>query len=112
MTVLLIASAAFVESELEAEFGRIPPAFLPLGNRRLFVHQIEAMRGSAQRVYISVPQEFEPDVADLCWLEDNGISLVCVPQGLTLGQSLVYAINVTAGATKNLSLLFGDTLMH
>ena len=42
-SLLLISSAAYVEPELEAEFGRLPPAFLPLGNRRLFVHQRMAL---------------------------------------------------------------------
>ena len=34
-------SGAFVGQELESEFGKIPPSFLPLGNKRLFQHQIK-----------------------------------------------------------------------
>ena len=34
--MLLIASGQYVVSELYAEFGGIPPAFLPLGNQRLY----------------------------------------------------------------------------
>ncbi len=112
MSNLLILSAAYVEPELEAEFGRIPPAFLPLGNRRLFVHQISAMRARAGRVYLSIPEDFELHSADLHKLDDEDIRLVRVPQGLTLGQSLIYTINVTATAGQRLSLLFGDTLIR
>lgn len=38
--MFLIMSGAYVGQELESEFGRIPPSFLPLGNRRLFQHQV------------------------------------------------------------------------
>ena len=35
-------SAAYVDQDLKSEFGNIPPSLLPLGNRRLFQHQIAA----------------------------------------------------------------------
>ncbi len=38
--MFLIMSGAYVGQELESEFGRIPPSFLPLGNRPLFQHQV------------------------------------------------------------------------
>ena len=41
--MLSITSGEYVESELFAEFGRIPPAFLPVGNKRLYTHQISQL---------------------------------------------------------------------
>ena len=41
--MILIASAAYVNSEFQIEFGKLPPAFLPVGNRRLFERQIELL---------------------------------------------------------------------
>lgn len=35
MALKLITSAAYVDPELAAEFGRLPPAFLPVGHGRL-----------------------------------------------------------------------------
>src|ERR1700753_3240336 len=105
--VVLIASAAYVEPELEAEFGRIPPAFLPLGNRRLFVHQRMALGDSALRVLLSLPDDFAPEGMDLALLRDLDIEIVPVPTGLSLGQSIVYVINMTATAGTQLSLLHG-----
>ena len=32
--MILISSAAYVISEFQAELGRIPPCFLPLGNKK------------------------------------------------------------------------------
>ncbi|MGE0714171.1 MAG: phosphotransferase [Alphaproteobacteria bacterium] len=108
----LIASGAPVEPELSAELGPLPPAFLPLGNRRLFVHQRAAIGDAADRVLLSLPERFVPDPSDARMLDELGIERVGVPAGLTLGQSLVYVINVAAAAGAPLSILHGDTLLR
>ena len=36
--MILITSASYVNQELQNEFGRIPAAFLPLKNKRLYEH--------------------------------------------------------------------------
>jgi len=114
---LLIASAAYCEPELVAEFGRLPPAFLPVGNRRLFVHQRALLpRGAGRRVLLSLPEDFAPDPSDDALLDALGIERVAVPVGLTLGQSLVYVINVAAlarsAAGSPFAVLHGDTLVR
>lgn len=111
MRTLLITSAAYSGSELEAEFGRLPPALLPLGNRRLFVHQHAALRDSADRILLSLPEEMELDAMDRAALADRGIEVVPVPAGLSLGQSVVYVLNVSGAANDRLRILHGDTLL-
>lgn len=110
-SVALISSAAYIEPELEAEFGRLPPAFLPLGNRRLFVHQHAVLKDVADRLLLSLPEDFEPDAEDLRALANLDIEIVSVPNGLTLGQSLVYVVNVTATAGAPFTVMHGDTLL-
>ena len=41
---LLITSAAYADESICVELGRLPPAFLPIGNKRLYVHQIESIK--------------------------------------------------------------------
>jgi aminoglycoside phosphotransferase (APT) family kinase protein len=110
--VLLIASAAYVEPELSAEFGHLPPAFLPLGNRRLFAHQLDSLHGVEGRVLLSIPDDFQPDPADIDLLQRLNVELVRVPAGLSLGQSIIYVINVTASSAGAFAILHGDTLLH
>jgi hypothetical protein len=110
--LFLIASAAYVEPELAAEFGRLPPAFLPLGNRRLFEHQRAALGDTPGRLLLSLPEDFSPEPSDLRRLAELRIEVLTVPPGLTLGQSLVYVINVTATSGAGLSVLHGDTLLQ
>lgn len=109
---LIIASAAYAGSELEAEFGRLPPSFLPVGNRRLFTHQHAALGHAFGRVILSLPEDFIPEPMDAAALDRLGVEVVPVPVGLTLGQSLVYVLNVTASAAGPVSVLHGDTLLE
>lgn len=109
--ILILASAAYVDSELEAEFGKIPPSFLPLGNKRLFSRQFSAVRNESDRIFISLPDDFIPEAEDVNELQRLGVEIVAVPPGLSLGESLVYVLNVTASAHLPVAILLGDTLI-
>ncbi|HYH18777.1 MAG TPA: hypothetical protein VD995_09160 [Azospirillum sp.] len=112
MGLFLICAGAYVAPELAAEFGRLPPSFLPVGNRRLYVLQREAIGDAAERVCMSVPEDFDVPAHDRDQLERLGIELIPVPNGLSLGQSVVYCINVTAAAQGSVRILHGDTLIR
>jgi len=103
-------SGAYVGQELESEFGHIPPSFLPLGNRRLFQHQI-ALAPNGVGIFLSVPETYSVSALDKKWLEQQDVTLISTPDGLSLGASLVAAINIS-GHTLNtpLHVLYGDTL--
>lgn len=108
--MFLIMSGAYVGQELESEFGKIPPSFLPLGNRRLFQHQI-ALAPEGADIYISVPESFIVSHIDLSWLASKGISVLSTPDRLSLGASLVAALNISGHMLdKPLHVLYGDTL--
>jgi hypothetical protein len=110
--VLLIASAAFVDEELVVEFGRLPPAFLPLGNRRLYTHQHGEFGGTVSRILLSVPETFVIGPMDVERLDALGIEVVPVPEHLSLGESVVYVINVSAVSGAPVMLIHGDTLLR
>lgn len=44
--MILINSGAYVNPEFQAEFGEIPPCFLPVGNKKLIEFQSEAILNS------------------------------------------------------------------
>ncbi|KXU81625.1 hypothetical protein [Aeromonas enteropelogenes] len=110
--MFLILSGAYVGQELESEFGHIPPSFLPLGNRRLFQHQI-ALAPDGVDIYLSVPESFSVSQFDMQWLQKNNVKLISTPDGLSLGASMVAAINISGHSLNNpLHVLYGDTLFH
>lgn len=108
--MFLIMSAAYISQELQSEFGRIPPSFLPLGNRRLFQHQVKLAPDNCD-VFLSLPESFQIAEKDRQWLEANHVSIIHTPDSLSLGASLIASINMTGVPLVNpLHLLYGDTL--
>jgi len=107
----LITSGAYVGPEFTSEFGHIPPAFLPVGNRRLYEHQADWAAGFAGRRLISLPKDFEIPTIDLERIEQLGFDIIAVPAGLTLAQSVRHVLRKAAVTAGGLSILHGDTLI-
>ncbi|HEX4269793.1 MAG TPA: phosphotransferase [Rhizomicrobium sp.] len=112
MSVALIASAAYINQEMAAEFGPLPPAFLPLGNGRLFCLQATLLRRLADRIVLSLPQSFRLPAHDARLLDELEIAVVRVPDGLKLADSLMLALAQSLGDDEQLYLLHGDTLFQ
>ncbi|ASJ71649.1 phosphotransferase [Granulosicoccus antarcticus] len=108
--MILIGSAAYIDQDLAAEVGRLPPAFLPIGNRRLYEYQIELLSTLDHRVYLSIPESFELPVFDARRLEAMEVDIIRVPDGMTLGNSVVYCWSASGVAFPSLTVLHGDTL--
>lgn len=108
--MFLIMSGTYIQSELNAEFGNIPPSFLPLGNKRLFQHQVKLAPADC-KVYLSVPEGYEINQVDFSWLLENDVTLIKTPASLSLGQGVVACMNlIDEPVSSSLHLLFGDTL--
>lgn len=104
----MITSAAYADPSICFEIGRIPPAFIPIGNRRLFVHQSNLIKGHFDTVYISLPNGFSPPAKDLEVLGRLGFDTIFVPENLTLGQSVAYCL--ARLSCESIAILHGDTL--
>jgi hypothetical protein len=111
MSVGLITSAAYINQEMAAEFGPLPPAFLPLGNGRLFRLQAALLAPLVDRILLSLPQSFclPPDDAQL--LESLGVTVAWIPDGLPLAESVMLALVQGLSADEQLYILHGDTLL-
>lgn len=109
MKVLLIASAAYVTSELGAEFGDLPPAFLPVGGQRLFAHQAHALAADYDLTVLSLPESFELDVADAAALDALGLQIRRTPDRLSFKTSLDLVLEDQNWT--QLDILYGDTLV-
>jgi len=109
--VFLIASAAYVDDEFRAEVGNIPPAFLPLCNRRLFEFQVESIRRATEpdeEVFLSLPLSFRMDYKDEKLLKALNVTVIFLSDTLTLGHSIYKAIELCKGK-NSIKVLYGDT---
>lgn len=111
--VILITSASYVNAELAAEFGRLPPSFLPFGHSRLFQRQVRdlkaAFTGEEDRIILTLPTSFEPDQWDKDWLQEQDVNILHLPDGLSLSESIKAAL-ILGEAKGGLGILHGDTL--
>ena len=105
----LITAAKYVNPELEAEFGKIPPAFLPLGGRRLYEYQVKLLKLLDDKIVLSVPESFEITPSDQKKMEDIGLETIHVPDRLSLGESVVYALNTLLPISDEIRIIHGDT---
>jgi hypothetical protein len=108
--MLLITSGAYVESELFSEFGKIPPAFLPVGNKRLYTYQVAQFGALHDQVFLTVPGDFALDEADTLYLRDHHVEVFRTTPGATLGAA-VHQFLAAAGLSGGLDILYGDTLI-
>lgn len=107
--MFLITSADFITSGLSAEYGKIPPCFLPIQNKRLYEHQL-ALFDSAETIVLSLPMGFVVSEYEAKKFAQKNVQIVYVPLGFSLGQSIVYVLNVVGIYQEPLKILHGDTL--
>lgn len=110
MALKLITSAAYVDPELAAEFGRLPPAFLPVGHGRLYEAQIAALAQIDGRTIITIPESFSVPSVDMQSLDARGVEVLPVPDDMRLGEAILYAIELLAPIDEPIHVLHGDTL--
>jgi len=108
--VILISSAAYIGQDLSAEVGLIPPSFLPIGNQRLYEHQISSLHGLDEDIYLSLPASYSLNEADKNQIEQLGANILFVPDNISLGESILYCWNATGKNYSDLKILHGDTL--
>ena len=117
MRVLLIASGAYCEQGLRGELGALPPAFLPVANRRLFQHQVGADWGDGVRKFMTLPLDFVIDSVDEDDLDKRGVTIIRQREDLDLREAIVAALASIREAVGSLmdidefTLLHGDTLI-
>lgn len=111
MRIGLITSGAFLQDSLAAELGRIPACFVPLGNRRLLQRQHEEISKLADKVYISLPEDFELYYEDRQQITDLGLTIIPCDAALSIGDAIANCINTISIYDAEIVVLYGDTVI-
>ena len=93
----IILSGTYAGGGLVAEFGLLPPSFLPLGNRRLYHWQVEQLKPLVDHIVLTLPAGFELDEADRKWLDLKNVHVAYQPDGLSLGEAIARSLDDIAG---------------
>ena len=110
MTIRLIMSGAVVGQELAAEFGPLPPCLLPVGVQRLYEMQLAQLK-DAGPVVLVLPESYPLSPFDRDRLTALGATVLTLPDGLSLGEAVVYALNSLGQGDAPVHILHGDTLI-
>ncbi|EAK9945615.1 capsular biosynthesis protein [Campylobacter lari] len=107
--MIFIMSSAYCSEDFELEFGKIPPSFLPLGNKRLYEHQIRLFNNLNESIIITLPQSFQVSRHDFLKLKSLGVKILYIPDNMRLAEALIYAINMNSPINESIYILYGDT---
>lgn len=112
--MILITSAAYVNEEFQAEFGRLPPSFLPVGNVRLYQRQISELRQGfpSEEILLSLPATFSIPIRDQLILASSSVDTIMIDDALDLKASISMALEALPPQSGPIRILHGDTLLQ
>jgi len=111
--MIIITSASYIDQEFSSELGLIPPAFLPVGNKRLFNYQFDSLGKLGESIYLTIPASFIIEPHDMELINEAGVNLLRIEEGLSLGNSVLAALEQAGtGKDEPLRILHGDTLIR
>lgn len=107
--MLICLSGRYIEQELALHYGRIPPAFMPIGAERLFnLHMRRFAAG--ERVVLTLPRNYNIGPMDQKVLDDFGVEVLRTDPSLNLCDAISAALALVDDNAP-VRLLFGDTLV-
>ena len=76
--MIIINSNSYLNQSLQIEFGQLPLAFIPINGKRLYELQIQFLNKKYKnhKIFITIPENFEPGEADTKKLREKEISIV------------------------------------
>ena len=107
--MLIILSGQYINAEMTLHFGHLPPAFLPLGSKRLFEWQLAL--GAGARCLMTLPEGFVIPPADRARLAAANVTLLALPQTLSLPKAIHEVLKHVPKDTP-VQVIYGDTLVE
>ncbi|WP_205952048.1 capsular biosynthesis protein [Pantoea stewartii] len=113
--MIIILSAQYVDQDLRAEFGQLPPAFLPVGNKRLYTYQIKHIRdeNKNEKIFLTLPKSFNMSSWDEKVLSELSVEIIRIDETFSLGQSIAFSLASSCSAEdEHVVIYYGDTLLR
>jgi hypothetical protein len=111
MNIAIIMSGTYVQADLLTEFGAIPPSFLPLGNRRLYRHQVSMLLDHCDHVYIVLPSSYDQPHSDIEALKQLKVKTIFCDPTISISQAKLHVLEAIPEQADQLIFLYGDTLI-
>ncbi|MDL0096179.1 capsular biosynthesis protein, partial [Campylobacter ovis] len=82
---------------------------MPIGNKRLYEYQVKLFNSLNEKIVLSLPQSFALEQADKDRLKQLSVDIIFVPDNISLGESIIYCLNMLMPLNENIRILHGDT---
>ncbi|MCJ2184184.1 hypothetical protein MTR62_16010 [Novosphingobium sp. 1949] len=109
--LIIINSGAYVGHELSAEYGPLPPAFMPVGVGRLYELQAQMLACVEGDIVLTLPDSFTVPEWDRARLDELGIAVIKTQDNVPLGTALMTVLGTLNFPDRPLRMLHGDTLL-
>lgn len=110
-TLGVILSGKYSDLEITQQYGLIPPSFLPLSGKRLFISQVAFLRKFCTKVFLTIPLSYELTSLDKENLEATKVTIVRISPDISINEALIEVLKLVQGQSNAISVLYGDTLI-
>lgn len=88
--MIVILSAQHVCESLRSELGYLPVSFVPLANRRLYVHQVKTLRQEfpARPILMTLPGGFRVSEPERNWMSEKQVDILYLDRVESTGEEL------------------------
>lgn len=113
--MIIIHSSKFVNAELEAEVGPIPPCMLPIGNKKLLELQVSRLRNYFfdEKIIVTLPKNYQLTINEQVVIDELGISIQRVCDTIGFAEAMLHVLNIeTNYPTEQIRILQGNRLLN
>lgn len=110
-TVGVILSSKYPDFEITQQYGLLPPSFLPISGQRLFISQINYLSRFCDRVFLTIPLDYELTLVDHETLKTMHVTLIRNSSDISINEALLEVLKMLPIDHKAISVLYGDTLI-
>ena len=95
--MIIINSGTYIVPEFQSELGRIPPCLLPLGNRKLIEHQVEALSClNDSTLFVTLPDDYDLYADDQLLFDKLAVRVLRVSSEMSLAEAVLVAVSSAA----------------
>ena len=111
--ILCIISSAYLKEGMQAEFGKIPPAFVPLHNKPIFEHQINSIGNQYNKIFLSLPEKYKVEPSIQILLQQKKVQTVEISPRLSVSEVIIKILKniITINNFNGATIIFGDTVI-
>ena len=113
--MIIIHSSKFVNAELEAEVGPIPPCMLPIGNKKMLELQVSNFRSyfPEEKIIVTLPKYYQLTINEQVVIDKLGVSVQLICDTIGFAEAMLHVLNIEIDSPdESIRILQGNRLLN